>query len=680
MATDEENGWREAAAAYDGGNGIPLEGIDPDEKEIMNEVYAALKVSNIGAKARLNKFIQKLRSEFNQQLGGKLGRGRLHSHGDEQKRGDGDQLQREEQRKRRKDLSNLSPHEVVKELRDIAASQIGNINENPKVHRWPYSETVDTWDRDSMQTELCRKRELVHERLKTYKKCDRQNVVIGMRLGSGFGKTHLLTEAPHLLGAQGLYVSYNNQDLRQDRDSPVQALLVRLMLSACGCNQLNCGEFVRSENFEYFRHLRPDFLRNCFLDLAKKTFQWGEIVIGVDEIILLGEDPIKLIISELSEISHVYTTLDPKSRCTCIVSSLQDKAFATKSGRSVEDWNPRHADRTTFEHFARAITSMEKEKSMALASAVCGNHLRSIVIAFDEIRKGTTPTVRSLLSFVSEKLGNKISVRDFAEVIQYVQDCIRCDPVPAPSDAVEPYVGEDMALPPVIMAKAFEGKNGEIQLHGLLKSFSVFDGGAGKQLEEIGKCYDLFRAAMKLPVIPAGTTIHNASRPFQWYRKLVFDADTEESNEDLLKMQKVAEKLEVVRTNIMPEWGKYYHPGSVNHPWLDRLVVGTHEDGESKCMVIYQDKVNRTDFASACENLSKAADLLSAATGIGDVLLVVNIVGATKETGKQESLKWPHILVRDSEITNFYSCNVASMVEFARKRHELSLGLEGKAE
>ena len=245
MATDEENGWRAAAAAYDDGNGIPLEGIDPDEKEIMNEVYAALKVSNIGAKARLNKFIQKLRSEFNQQLGGKLGRGRLHSHGDEQKREDGDQLQQEKQRKRRKDLSNLSPHEVVKELRDIAASQIGNIKENPKVHRWPYSETVDTWDRDSMQTELCRKRELVHERLKTYKKYDRQNVVIGMRLGSGFGKTHLLTEAPHLLGAQGLYVAYNmNQDLRQDRDSPVQALLVRLMLSACGCNQKISSIFV----------------------------------------------------------------------------------------------------------------------------------------------------------------------------------------------------------------------------------------------------------------------------------------------------------------------------------------------------------------------------------------------------------------------------------------------------
>ncbi len=181
---------------------------------------------------------------------------------------------------------------------------------------------------------------------------------------------------------------------------------------------------------------------------------------------------------------------------------------------------------------------MEKEKSMALANAVCGNHLRSIVIAFNEMRKGTTPTVQSLLSDISENLGNKISVRDFAEVIKYVQDCIRCNPAPKPLDAVEPYVGEDMALPPVIMTKAFEGETGEKQLHGLLNSFSVFDGGAGKQLEELGKRHDLFRAAMKLPVIPAGAIIHNASRPFEWYSKLVFAADTEESKEDLLKMQK----------------------------------------------------------------------------------------------------------------------------------------------
>ena len=82
----------------------------------------------------------------------------------------------------------------------------------------------------------------------------------------------------------------------------------------------------------------------------------------------------------------------------------------------------------------------------------------------------------------------------------------------------------------------------------------------------------------------------------------------------------------------------------------------------------------------ACENLNKAADLLSPATGISDVLLVVNVVGATNLTQRQKSLTRPYILVRESEIRNFYSCNTASMVERERKRHELSLEIGGKTE
>lgn len=63
MATDEENGWRAAAAAYDDGKGLFLEEIDPDDEATMNEVYAALKVSNIGAKTRLSRFIRRLRQQ-----------------------------------------------------------------------------------------------------------------------------------------------------------------------------------------------------------------------------------------------------------------------------------------------------------------------------------------------------------------------------------------------------------------------------------------------------------------------------------------------------------------------------------------------------------------------------------------------------------------------------------------
>lgn len=659
MATDQEKAtWGTKLQT----EGYVISEISFDDKEMMTDIYTILEIRKPAKRTQVRAFIVEQQQEAAAPRPQQRQQRRRHGEGPSSKRW--------------KDLSQLPPLHVVKELRDLAAPQIGTIADNPKVYRWPCDSIVPTWNATEMRNQLCEKREEIHERLKTYKRHDRQNVVIGMRLGSGFGKTHMLTEAPNLLQAKGLYTTYNlEQNLRQDRVSPVQALLVRLMLSAYGCSQINCGEFIRSENFEIFRRLPVELLRNCFVSLAKDTLEWGEIVIGIDEVMSLGEDNAKLVISELAELSHVYTTTDPQSRCTCIVSSLADKAFATKSGRSVEVWNPRHPDETTFEHFSAAITSMEKEEAMALANAVCGSHVRSIAIAFNEIKKGGQPTVLSLLTDMSKQLGNKFTEREFGEVCKYVEDCIQCDKAPPPSDAVELCVGEDNALPPVIMAKAFEGKPGELELRGLLNSFSLFDGGAGKQLENIGKCYDLFRAAKRLPVIPARAAIYAHSKPAQWYRNLVFQDITEESNEDLLKMQNVpgTKLMEVVQTGIKPEWGKYYHPRSANHPWLDRLVVGAHKDDGLQCMVIYQDKVNQNDFASACKNLDKAADLLSSAFGLDEALLVVNVIGASDLTRAQASLKWPCILVREMEISDFYSCNFASMVQFARKRHLLSL-------
>ena len=44
MTTAEENQWEEAVTAYDDGKGIPLEEINPDDGEAMNNIYAALNV------------------------------------------------------------------------------------------------------------------------------------------------------------------------------------------------------------------------------------------------------------------------------------------------------------------------------------------------------------------------------------------------------------------------------------------------------------------------------------------------------------------------------------------------------------------------------------------------------------------------------------------------------------
>lgn len=49
-----------AAATFDGGKGLFLRNVNPDDNDDMNEVCAALKVRNIGAKTRLEGCIQSL--------------------------------------------------------------------------------------------------------------------------------------------------------------------------------------------------------------------------------------------------------------------------------------------------------------------------------------------------------------------------------------------------------------------------------------------------------------------------------------------------------------------------------------------------------------------------------------------------------------------------------------------
>ena len=63
MTTDEENRWNAVAASYDEGKGIPLEEIDPNDRESMDATYVALGVKDFFAKLRLKRFIRSLQPQ-----------------------------------------------------------------------------------------------------------------------------------------------------------------------------------------------------------------------------------------------------------------------------------------------------------------------------------------------------------------------------------------------------------------------------------------------------------------------------------------------------------------------------------------------------------------------------------------------------------------------------------------
>eukprot|EP00547_Thalassionema_nitzschioides_P014339 CAMPEP_0194237956 /NCGR_PEP_ID=MMETSP0158-20130606/4816_1 /TAXON_ID=33649 /ORGANISM="Thalassionema nitzschioides, Strain L26-B" /LENGTH=447 /DNA_ID=CAMNT_0038972097 /DNA_START=84 /DNA_END=1427 /DNA_ORIENTATION=- len=68
MTTEEENDWREAAAAFDDGKGLRLEEYNPDDNEDMQLLYQALKVNDPHAKKRLKGYIRRLRQQQKPQV------------------------------------------------------------------------------------------------------------------------------------------------------------------------------------------------------------------------------------------------------------------------------------------------------------------------------------------------------------------------------------------------------------------------------------------------------------------------------------------------------------------------------------------------------------------------------------------------------------------------------------
>jgi hypothetical protein len=75
--------------------------------------------------------------------------------------------------------------------------------------------------------------------------------------------------------------------------------------------------------------------------------------------------------------------------------------------------------------------------------------------------------------------------------------------------------------------------------------YSLFDG-AGKQLDMVAKHYDLFRASLRLPVVPGNVAVVvpcvGKHKVEQWYRQLTFHNDMSENKAALLKQTNVLVK------------------------------------------------------------------------------------------------------------------------------------------
>ena len=288
----------------------------------------------------------------------------------------------------------------------------------------------------NIQKIACREIKLGNDNTKTDAD-DRTGRVVGIRLGTGCGKTHLLLEAPRLLSKQGIYVTYNlDQFLLVDVQQPRRAVLLRILLRHVECPLL-LGLFADGLLSIDMATLR-EFVTHQLSKVAGET----GVFIGVDEVMALETQgtmgtigTVREMVSELGVVTTDYYKTK-KNSCYLFVMSLKDDAFYTSSGRSVITWTPERPD----EHAAQQILKqylcgrpLEDLKQLLLTSA--GFHFRCMVFAAQAIGKFSTPSVQTIVGKVYDRWKERVPDAKIAKIRHCVMSS--CRGVPAPPGVEE---------------------------------------------------------------------------------------------------------------------------------------------------------------------------------------------------------------------------------------------------
>lgn len=583
-------------------------------------------------------------------------------------------------------LDNAQYKNAEEELLVAAGKFIGTSRHNSKLHRFP-DDIQHTWNRKDTADSLKQLRnEVLPENIRAFSPTNRIPLAIGLRLGSGFGKTHILSEAAELLGiSSSVYITYNHsQDLTKDTEqtTATKAILIRLILACSGCSSILCAQFLAEEIAAEFFLASTEGLEQLALFSLRNHAKDADVVVCADEVACL-EKHAPQAVSVLSKLCHSYYK-STSSICVVLVSSLNAAVFETTSGRPIIDWLPDRATSDTIIFFSNQLQEVWKPLFVALAKSICGTHLRSIALCFDEMLGEKRPSVQSLFLTMRQKLGVKIVDNTCALIIERVKTCMT-DPLrdPTKDPKIEELVDSEGALCPAFIHHGFSQKGGKSigPLSDLFRTFALVHGD-GKGLEVVSMHFDRFRATLRVPVVPTKAKVivpQQLNLSASWYQELLFPQDPlEVRTADLLEIQKQESEegkvtYPVVVTDTEPNVGTYYHPATAGHPCIDRAYVAVHPSGE-RCLVLSQDKVNK-DFSTACKALNKAARLLSQKWNFTKILLVVNVIGTNSDgTHAKKKLEWPYIMIRSKEeVIDFYSVNFADLVMFAYDEHLLKV-------
>lgn len=579
-------------------------------------------------------------------------------------------------------IQNLSFDEAWKQVERVSTEYFGDGDETENTLCYPMK-VPDTWkgEHGNLVKNLRDQCEVVKQSIQNNEEDSRAGRLVGIRLGSGCGKSHLLLESPRILKQHGIYVTYNlNQSLKVDNQNGTKTILLRILLRLAQIPNKMCPIFFDSYSGQLLLTLDSRLLRDFVVHQLGKIE--NTIFIGVDEIMELhNKDSVRDILSELGEIAFQCYKKNNHQQCNVFVTSLNEAPFLTASGRAIFRWSPEVPDESAAELILkRYLLGRDLNRCKAMAISVAGFHFRSLVFAAQAIGQDMIPSVQSILTRVIQRWEERVPESLLVTVRFSVIDSCSGIPLdeqpPQRKMILESFLDRKYALPPPLIFRAFgvinsaDGKGDrDSPVFGVFNcDFAYTD--PAKHLEQFGLHFDLFRHSHNLFVLPKGVhiTVPGKQKGCEWFQSLKYPVVLRKSEESLFRLHNRAVIL--TEHGNLPSLEKYYAPRVVNHPLVDRAFIARHISSGDKCFVLILDRLNK-DIPKAVKDLNSAASLIKAKHPSIEVLCIVNVIDATSRSTAQTSLDYPHVLVREDEVDAFYSVNFAQVARFARRRHEL---------
>ena len=529
----------------------------------------------------------------------------------------------------------------------------------------------ETWKREVLNQMFRGKQQVVLESVQKEVDDTRAPLVITVVAGYGNGKTHFLQAAPGFVGQESIFVTYNqDQDLRRDKSEPRKALLLRIILGTYGTGSFGAANFLASrDGLKIIDELDEDKLLEIAAERLAKRFASGTgFLICVDEVRKLEKLNVgatSALLSVLGALARTVYRLPTKLQCTAVVSALDNDGIAiyTESGRTVADLKLPDMDRSAIDLICRVLQLPEEQRWKVVA--VAGSHFRSAVASVDVLQEGNSHVdIERLVKLLFDRLRQTLTDDSIVAIEDYIKAMMkeggnhaRVPPM------VKSNCSTDGAIPPALICVTCERNSALRKLGADKHALGIFHNdianAAFDQLELSAMHFDLLRSVWELPVVPSSMTVTGGEA---WYADLRFRRQLKSSGTGILQMK--AKK--VVWNGLEPVVGVYYHPGLANHPWIDRFFMADTKNGK-KCLVLYQDKINAAGFPNAVEDLNLAAKILTKKLKV-EVLCIANVIDASGQTRSQSNFEYPYLLVRDSELDEFYTTNFAPAMRFLRTR------------